>query len=78
MRGYELVRIYRDEGVSARSDRLDKRPGLVALLEDASAGDVLTDLRTLRGHATLEERHGLLTGMVEWIDVDLYLAGRGV
>jgi len=30
-----LERIYRDEGISAHTDRLDKRPGLVHLLADA-------------------------------------------
>ncbi len=35
---YELVRIYADEGVSARSDRIEKRPQLRALLEDAERG----------------------------------------
>ncbi len=37
-RGYELVRIYRDEGVSAHTDQLSRRPGLVQLLEDAAEG----------------------------------------
>lgn len=30
--------MYRDEGVSAHSDRVDKRPGLVQLLADADHG----------------------------------------
>ncbi|GMU39303.1 MAG: hypothetical protein AMXMBFR23_01690 [Chloroflexota bacterium] len=34
-RGYELTQVYADEGVSGRSDRLDHRPQLSALLRDA-------------------------------------------
>lgn len=37
-RGFILVRVYRDEGISAHSDRVDKRPGLLELLDDAAAG----------------------------------------
>lgn len=37
-RGYELVRVYRDEGISAHMDQLNRRSGLVQLLEDASQG----------------------------------------
>ena len=33
--GYDLVRIYSDEGVSAHTDRIEKRPELTRLLEDA-------------------------------------------
>ena len=33
--GYELVLVYADEGVSARTDLIEKRPELVRLLEDA-------------------------------------------
>ena len=33
--GYELVRIYADEGLSARSDRISKRPGLSSLIDHA-------------------------------------------
>jgi DNA invertase Pin-like site-specific DNA recombinase len=36
--GYELVSIYADEGVSAHTDRIDKRPQLSALLADACRG----------------------------------------
>ena len=38
-RGYELIRMYRDEGISAHTDQLSRRPGLVQLLEDAGDGD---------------------------------------
>lgn len=37
-RGFELVRIYADEGVSAHGDRIDHRPGVAKLLEDARTG----------------------------------------
>ncbi len=37
--GYELVHAYVDEGVSAHSDRLDKRPQLAAMLEAAARGE---------------------------------------
>lgn len=37
-RGFQLEGIYRDEGLSAHTDRLDKRPGLVRLLDDAKRG----------------------------------------
>ena len=33
--GHELVRIYADEGLSARSDRISKRPGLSSLIDHA-------------------------------------------
>lgn len=33
--GYELIEIYADEGISAHTDRLDKRPALMQLLVDA-------------------------------------------
>lgn len=33
--GYELIAIYADEGISAHTDRIDKRPQLMKLLEDA-------------------------------------------
>ncbi len=36
--GYELVKVYADEGVSAHTDRIEKRPQLLALLEDARKG----------------------------------------
>ena len=36
--GYELIAIYREEGGSAHSDRIDRRPRLSALLQDAAAG----------------------------------------
>ena len=36
--GLTLVGIYADEGVSAHTDRLEKRPQLSALLADASRG----------------------------------------
>ncbi len=36
--GYTLSRLYADEGVSAYTDQLAKRPGLAALLEDARLG----------------------------------------
>lgn len=36
--GYSLDRVYADEGVSARSDRIEKRPRLRALLADAERG----------------------------------------
>jgi len=35
--GYELVRVYTEEGKSARTERIDRRPKLVALLGDATA-----------------------------------------
>ena len=34
--GYALVRTYADEGVSAHTEKIEKRPALAALLEDAS------------------------------------------
>ena len=37
-RGYERVAVYADEGVTARSDRIEKRPELMRLLEDAARG----------------------------------------
>src|SRR5688572_4155259 len=33
--GYELIKIYADEGISAHTDRLEKRPALAQLLTDA-------------------------------------------
>ncbi len=36
---YELVRVYRDEGVSAHSDKIEKRPELCALLAAAARGE---------------------------------------
>jgi site-specific DNA recombinase len=36
-RGYELVAIYVEEGKSARSERIEKRPKIMALLNDARA-----------------------------------------
>jgi len=33
--GYELIAIYADEGISAHTDRINERPQLVKLLEDA-------------------------------------------
>ena len=36
--GFVLVNIYADEGVSAHTDRIEKRPQLAALLADASRG----------------------------------------
>ncbi len=35
--GHELVRVYVEEGKSARTERIDRRPKLVALLGDAKA-----------------------------------------
>ena len=37
-RGYDLVRIYIELGKSAHTDRIERRPQLVALLRDAEAG----------------------------------------
>ena len=34
-RGYQLIAVYADEGISAHTDRIDKRPQLMKLLEDA-------------------------------------------
>ena len=34
-KGYELVRIYADEGVSAHTDKISKRPALSRLIDDA-------------------------------------------
>lgn len=36
--GHELVRVYSEDGLTARSERIDKRPQLVALLADAELG----------------------------------------
>ena len=36
--GHELQRFYADEGVSAYTDKIDKRPQLRALLADAERG----------------------------------------
>ena len=36
--GYELVQIYADEGVSAHTDRISKRPELKRLIDDAQHG----------------------------------------
>lgn len=36
--GYELVLVYADEGVSAHTEKIEKRPQLVRLLEDARQG----------------------------------------
>lgn len=36
--GYELVRVYADEGISAYTDRIAKRPALSRLLQDAEQG----------------------------------------
>ena len=38
-RGYVLVETYADEGVSARTDKIAKRPALLRLLEDADLGN---------------------------------------
>ncbi len=35
--GHELVQVYVEEGKSARSERIDRRPKLVALLRDSKA-----------------------------------------
>lgn len=37
--GYELVRIYADEGFTAHTDRIERRPQLLALLQDAESKD---------------------------------------
>jgi len=37
-RDNELVRIYKEEGKSAHTDRIERRPQLMALLQDAEAG----------------------------------------
>ena len=37
--GHTLVRIYSEEGISARSERIERRPQLVRLLRDAAAGE---------------------------------------
>ncbi|MDP2326530.1 MAG: recombinase family protein [Dehalococcoidia bacterium] len=37
--GYQLVRYYSDEGVSAHTDRIDRRPQLNALVADAREGE---------------------------------------
>ena len=36
--GYELIRIYSDEGVGAHTDKISRRPQLSRLLEDAEQG----------------------------------------
>lgn len=36
--GFDLVHVYADEGVSAHTEKIERRPQLVALLEDASRG----------------------------------------
>ena len=36
--GWDVVQVYRDEGRSARTDNITKRPGFAAMLEDADAG----------------------------------------
>jgi site-specific DNA recombinase len=36
--GHELVRVYSEEGLTARSERMERRPQLVALLDDAQRG----------------------------------------
>jgi site-specific DNA recombinase len=36
--GWDVVRIYRDEGRSARTDNIAKRPGFAFMLEDAQSG----------------------------------------
>ncbi|HZA22990.1 MAG TPA: recombinase family protein, partial [Dehalococcoidia bacterium] len=36
--GYQLVQVYADEGVSAHNDKIEKRPQLVRLIEDARIG----------------------------------------
>ena len=36
--GHELVRIYSEDGLTARSERIERRPQLVALLDDAQQG----------------------------------------
>ncbi len=41
-RGYILVRIYTEEGKSAHTDRIERRPQLMALLQDAEAGQLGT------------------------------------
>ena len=37
-RGHQLVYIYREEGKSAHTERIERRPQLMALLRDAEAG----------------------------------------
>lgn len=37
-RGYQLGESYADEGVSARTDKIEKRPALMRLLRDAEQG----------------------------------------
>jgi DNA invertase Pin-like site-specific DNA recombinase len=37
--GHTLVRFYSEEGISARSERIERRPQLVRLLQDAAAGE---------------------------------------
>ncbi|MFQ6027730.1 MAG: recombinase family protein [Dehalococcoidia bacterium] len=36
-RSYELVKVYVEDGKSAHTDRIDRRPQLLALLEDAKS-----------------------------------------
>ena len=36
--GWDVLQVYRDEGRSARTDNITKRPGFAAMLEDADAG----------------------------------------
>jgi len=37
--GFDLVRVYADEGVSAHTEKIEKRPQLCALLADAASGE---------------------------------------
>ena len=37
-KGFQLVKVYVEEGKSAHTDRMDRRPKLMALLQDANAG----------------------------------------
>ena len=55
-RGYELISTYVEDGKSARSERIERRPKIMALLEDAKARqfDIVVVHTIDRGPGTLE------------------------
>ena len=65
--GYQLVRIYADEGVSAHTDKISKRPQLSLLLEHAKQGqfDVVVVHTLDRWARNMRVHVDALQGLVE-------------
>ena len=66
--GYELARIYADEGVSAHTDKISKRPQLRLLLEHAQArasSMSLSSTPSIAGHANMRVHVDALQELIE-------------